>query len=380
MGSDARQNALSRLLDRAGAQGYVTFDQIIECADVHALPIQDFDWLSNAVTTRGILVYDGEPTARADPTEETVDDYSQIDYDEIYDRIIALDSSLTFFVNTVRGIKPPQYREVSQLKHLVREGNSHARSRMIEMHLRIALKTALQRAETFDYDVDEAIQLACIGLITAVDKYDPFLNGAFSSYATMYMLQSMAREQPTRNALVYYPVHMREMCFAAYPILKQRGCLTCPSIWFCDKIRALLTTKLEYTPNQCEEVIRASLQACSLEKSLEAFDKDIQAAERNGDDPSKTENYRVFAYASDEEIEDIIYRQQQRLRISQVLRTMKPREREVMILRYGLDGSGAHTLEQVGQHFDVTRERIRQIEAKALRKLQHPSRKRNLFE
>ena len=156
MGRDLRQEALTYLLEKADKQGYVTFDDIMDCADANSLPIQDFDWLSSAITTRGILVYDEAPAANnrivQDSEEDDYNDYAQSDYESVYDRIIELDESLRDFVTEVRNIKPPQWREFSQLKYQVTEGNIHARERMIEMHLRIALRIALQRAEAYDMD------------------------------------------------------------------------------------------------------------------------------------------------------------------------------------------------------------------------------------
>lgn len=88
---------------------------------------------------------------------------------------------------------------------------------MIEMHLRIALRIALQRSETYDMDLEDAIGYACIGLIIAVDKYDPDTSGPFSSYATLWILQNISREQSTQRKLVYYPVHKRMSILQCIP-------------------------------------------------------------------------------------------------------------------------------------------------------------------
>ena len=188
MGRDNRQEALTYLLDQAEKQGYVTFDDIMDCADANSLPIKDFDWLTSVITTRGILVYDEAPASRtvSDQNDDDFDDYAQSDYEAVYDRIIELEPSLEDFVTAVRNIVPPQWREFSTLKYQVLEGNQHARDRMIEMHLRIALRIALQRTETYDMDIVDAVGEACVGLITAVYKYDPDTNGPFGSYAAMW--------------------------------------------------------------------------------------------------------------------------------------------------------------------------------------------------
>ena len=96
MGRDNRQEALLNLIQLSEELGYVTFDNIMDCADSFSLPIQDFDWLSNTVATRGIIVYDEAPTnrIREDQDAEEYDDYAHGDYDIIYDRIIELDPNM----------------------------------------------------------------------------------------------------------------------------------------------------------------------------------------------------------------------------------------------------------------------------------------------
>ena len=93
---------------------------------------------------------------------------------------------------------PPQRGEIRQLKYQIVDGNTYARERMIEMHLRLALRVALQRAETYDMDIEDAIGYACIGLVIAVDKYDPDTSGAFASYASLWMIQNISRVQSTQ--------------------------------------------------------------------------------------------------------------------------------------------------------------------------------------
>ena len=138
MGKDIRQEAFDYLIDLANKQGYVTFDEIMDCADEHDLPIQDFDWLSNSITSRGILVYSESPSSASAVDDDEYDDFAQSDYEAVYKRIVELNPSLEPFINDVRDIIPPQRLEIKQLKYQVVDGNEYARSRMIEMHLRIA--------------------------------------------------------------------------------------------------------------------------------------------------------------------------------------------------------------------------------------------------
>ena len=381
MGRDLRQEALTSLLEKADKQGYVTFDDIMDCADANSLPIQDFDWLSSAITTRGILVYDEAPAANnrivQDSEEDDYNDYAQSDYESVYDRIIELDESLRDFVTEVRNIKPPQWREFSQLKYQVTEGNIHARERMIEMHLRIALRIALQRAEAYDMDIQDAVGEACIGLVTAVDKYDPDTNGAFGSYAAMWVLQNISRRQPTQRALMYYPVHKRDPYFSAYPLLKAAGYAGDIDAINDPEVYMLLSEKLFFTNEQTEDAIYATIPFESYEELYSMFLENFDVFEKH---ESEKINGDLFPreLICEDDIEEKVSYIMLREQLHEVLETLTEREQRVLELRYGLRGGEAKTLEEVGNAFNVTRERVRQIEAKALRKLRHPSRSRKL--
>jgi len=146
---DNRQEAYNYLINLASKDGYVTFDNVMDCADNYSLPIQDYNWLCNSIASNGIIIYNEAPSSVPATDNDEYDDFAQIDYEAVYNRIIELSPSLEQFVNDVRNIIPPQRQEINQLKYQIIDGNKYARSRMIEMHLRIALKLALQRADVF---------------------------------------------------------------------------------------------------------------------------------------------------------------------------------------------------------------------------------------
>ena len=367
MGRNLRQEALTYLLNKAEKLGYVTFDDIMDCADDRNLPIQDFDWLSSSITSKGILVYDDAPAKRAlNEDVNEYDDFAQSDYEDVYNRIIELDISLEPFVKEVRSIKPPQWRELSQLEYQVIEGNKYARNRMIEMHLRIALRIALQRAETYDMDIQDSLSEACIGLITAVDKYNPDLNGAFSSYASMWIMQNISRRQPTQRPLMYYPVHKKDAYFSAYPILKSAGYAGDIDSLRNHEVYELLEDRLSFTYKQTEEVIYATIPFESYEELCLMFS---ETKCESDEDKEFYPRELVIENNAEEIIDNAMLRKQ----IGETLETLSERERKVLVLRYGLYDGKERTLQEIGVNFHLTRERIRQIEAKALRKLRHPS-------
>lgn len=378
MGRDLRQEALTYLLEKAEKQGYVTFDDIMDCADEKALPIQNFDWLSSEITTRGIIIYDEAPTSHVSVNhEDDEDDYAQSDYEAVYDRIIELDNSLEPFITEIRAIVPPQWREITQLKYQAFEGNQHARERMIGMHLRIAVKIALQRAENYDMDIQDAIGEACIGLVIAVDKYNPDVNGPFGSYVSMWILQNLTRHQPTKRPLMYYPVHKKEPFFSAYPILKEYGYIEESELLTNKSVRELLQRKLSLTNEQTEDILNAAIPFLSFEEWYSMFFEKKDVFEKHKAEWGE-ESLMPDELIVESDLEERIMKTMLKEQLEEALETLTDREREVLALRYGLLDGREKTLEEVGTAFNVTRERIRQIEAKALRKLRHPSRSRKL--
>lgn len=379
MEREKRQAALSELLSQAELKGYILFDDIMMAAETFSLLLPDFDWLTEAITSRGVLIYDEAPHTLAEYDEDDeVSDFAQVDYESIYCRVLELDPSLESIISEIRRIKPPQLHEVGQLKYLVKEGNQHARERMIEMHLRNAVRLALQRSEAFDYPIDEALQYAFIGLILAVDKYDPDINGVFASYANLYMVQSISRDQPLQNTFLYYPAHKKEELYSIYPNLKKHGCTVCPDIERCDRAISMICEELDCDKERTIGVIYSFLPVLSLDEQNELFLKNIHALEKQGVDVSHADNYSCLVVYHDDKLDEEITRQNLNAEVNRVLHTLSVREREVLSLRYGLSDGTEHTLSEVGDVFSVTRERIRQIEVKALTKLRHPTRSRNI--
>ena len=350
----------------------------MDCADEHSLPIQDFDWLTNSITTRGVLIYSEAPGNVSSSADDEYDDFAQSDYDGVYDRIVKLSPSLEPFVAFVKNVMPPQRGEIKQLKYQIVDGNTYARDRMIEMHLRLALRVALQRAEAYDMDIEDAVGYACTGLVTAVDRYDPDTSGAFASYAALWILQNISREQSTQRPLVYYPFHKKEDYFTMYPLLKAHGCIGCDELRSCGDALHMVCDKIGCAEDDAQKILLQMIPDERIEDLLELYSdenqeyypKDITAG-------TILSNLSTETVVSDEDVYLSVQYKMLQEEIRDVLSTLTPREEKVLLLRYGFDGR-ERTLEEVGAEFNITRERIRQIEAKALRKLRHPSRSKRL--
>lgn len=383
------ESALANLIQLSCENGFLVFDDIYDAADKWDLSIRDVDYLSSSIATRGILVYDEAPVTNAVvlSSEDNYDDYAQRDYEVVFNRVIELDPGLENFINIVRVVVPPQAREMDQLKYQVQEGNLYARERVIQMHLRFAVRIALQRAETYDCEIADTLQEACIGLVTAVDRYDPDSSGPFGTYASLWILQNIGRAQATQRPAVYYPVHKKEGYFTMYPILKKNGYLD-SDIWTDSDVRRMIQDRLGCGIDQVEDIINQSMPIESLDAIYEMFLKNIEKDEIQDDvfeniteneiqgDVFQNINSAAFYWNDDvyEEIEQGTLREI----LENLMGELTNREQEVLKARYGFEDGVEKTLEEVGHTFGVTRERIRQIESKAIRKLSNPTRIRKL--
>ena len=351
MERDHRQAALKQLLAIAASNGYVTFDDIMRCADDNSLSIGEFDWLSETAGARNIIIY-AEAPKPVNSDEDDYDDYAQIDYERTFTEAVEMCPELEPLINRIRIIMPPQRGEVGRLKYQVEEGNIHARERMVEMYLRLAVRIAVSRAKTYDLDLAETVGDAFIGLLIAVDKYDPDYSGPFVSFASLWIYQNISREQSTKNPNMYFPVHRKEWFFTMYPLLKARGCTECERFLDCGKAVDMICEKIQCNKEQARDVITASLPCLSW--------NDLQ---------EKAYEFPCLIFTDDEMIEDFetVRRSE---KVWKMLECLTERQKEIIIDRYGLRNGTEKTLEQVGQKYGLTRERIRQIESKALRKLE----------
>lgn len=382
------ESALSNLIQLSSEKGFLVFDDIYDVADKWNLSIRDVDYLSSSIATRGILVYDEDPVANTTcSSEDDYDDYAQRDYEVVFNKVVELDSGLENFINVVRAVIPPQVREMDQLKYQVQEGNVYARERVIQMHLRLAVRIALQRSEIYDCEIADTLQEACIGLVTAVDRYNPDSSGSFESYASLWILQSIGRAQATQRPAVYYPVHKKEGYFKMYPILKENGYLD-SDVWTNPDVRKMIQDRLDCGINQVEDIIQQSMPIESLDDIYERFLKIIECDEiqdgvfekiaENEIHNSDLENINLDAFSWNDDVYGEIEQRALRETLENLMSELKNREQEVLKARYGFDDGVEKTLEEVGQTFGVTRERIRQIEAKAIKKLSSPKKKKKL--
>lgn len=377
-------SALANLIQLSSEKGFLLFDDIYDIADKWNLSIRDVDYLSCSIVAREILVYDEAPVTKVSgSSEDDYDDYAQRDYEAVFNRVVELDPGLKNFINAVRTVVPPQAHEMDQLKYQVQEGNLYARERVIQMHLRVAVRIALQRAETYDREIADTLQEACIGLVTAVDRYDPDSGGSFGSYAALWILQNIERTQVNQRPTVYYPVHKKEGYSTMYPILKEKGYLD-SYIRRESEIRRMIQDQLGCSIDQVEDIINQLIPIESLDAIYEMF---LQNIEMDDDLEIVTEKeipVNVLQGINVDAINwnDDVYREIEKRALGEILRSMMGeltnREQQILQMRYGFEDGIEKTLEEVGKKFGVTRERIRQIEVRAIAKLSTPKRRQKL--
>ncbi|MGI6511409.1 MAG: sigma-70 family RNA polymerase sigma factor [Catenisphaera adipataccumulans] len=275
--------------------------------------------------------------------------------------------TLKDFIYKIKNIKPPQMREMAQLKYQLKEGNAFARQRVIEMHLRIAVRVALQRVKEYDCDMADTLQDACVGLIYAADKYDPDSNGSFSSYASLWILQNISRTQVSQRALIYYPFHKKESYFSIYPLLKSLG-YDYNELLTSEEVLKLVQKRLNCGVEQAKDAIYQCIPLESIDTAYKTFIKSNYY--------SKTNNYKNRCFCI-EDFSDRVIEKCVEDEFQEIIKMLKPREQFVIKERFGFEDGDEKTLETVGKMLGITRERVRQIESRALKRLSAICKERN---
>lgn len=356
-----KQKVLEKLNSIYKSKGYITIDEVIQYIDEAALPLDEVERLCDILTNNGVIIRD-EPTNIAEDDDENIFDRSKLDYDKLFERVIEIDPSLEPYIDGVKSILPPQYREEAALIYQAKEGNPYAKERLITMNLRIVVKMALSFYERYDFPLADSLQYGNMGLVMALKKMPLTPDGRFSTYAPWWIRQIIFRYLYIGNNIQYIPVHMKEKLYKVYEIKKEH---------YCDKCNGLLCQQLiDIVSEKCEMDSETAIKCLIL---IEAPYSVEELTEKESDNSIFNDNgyyeYFIAEYITEKELKTVI---------QGLLSDLKERERRVLTYRFGLNGEDPMTLEEVGAIFGLTRERIRQIESKAIKRLRHPSRSKLL--
>ena len=355
------------LISESEKKGFLTFDDIMDLSDVYSLSVSEVDQLSNALEIRGIIIYE---TAPLEKDIDHFEDYSRIDYEAIFKEIISLSPELEYVVDLIRKLPPPQYGEISVLTAQTVAGNTYARERLILIHLRVVLKIALSMAKSHQYDIVDAVSAGFVGLVFAVDRFNPDGFSAFQSYASLWIQQNINRECNPVWMEYYFPAHYKEKMLPAYERYLNHYCNNCTPGNLCEALVSEIADSLDISFSEVSEYLTTAIK--QAENHLYLCD---YFEESDYEDPLPWSQELI---QTDNSLFEEVAASMARSALLNALSSLTPREAGVMRLRTGFDDGHPLTLEEVGTIYGVTRERIRQIEARALQRLRHPSRAKKL--
>lgn len=245
--------------------------------------------------------------------------------------------------------------EEARLTALSAQGDSYAREKLIESNLRLVVSIAKRYLANSKMPFIDLIQEGNIGLIKAAEKFDPTLGYKFSTYATWWIKQSIRKAIMDNSRAVRLPAN----------VISQLSKLNAASRELFQELRRDPTIK--------ELAVRLQMEEDVVRK-LQLITKDPVSMETALNDEEDATIGDLVADDDEGHFEEDIYQEEVVNKVAQVLKTLSEREAEVLKLRYGIGGTKAKTLEEVGQIFGVSKERVRQIEANALKKLRNPVR------
>lgn len=357
---------LQQLLELGKKEKKVASKDLIDALDSIDADEQQTDMIYNALEAAGIeidvsdvveLLSKPDDMAPSEEDLELIEEEKLVDTDEISE-VMSINDPVRMYLKEIGKIPLLSSEEEQEIAKRLAEGDEEAHNTMVEANLRLVVSIA-KRYVGRGLPFLDLIQEGNLGLIKAVGKFDYEKGYKFSTYATWWIRQSISRAIADHARTIRIPVHMVEtinrVSRASHELVQDLGR---------DPTTGEIAAKLNLTQGKVEEIMRVAQEPISLETPVGEEDDSHLGDFIQDEDASEPADAATFAMLREQ--------------LAGVLKTLTPREEKVLCLRYGLTDGKMHTLEEVGEEFDVTRERIRQIEAKALRKLRHPSRSKIL--
>ncbi len=351
------EERINGLLELGKKAGVITFEQLADALKGLDIDSDSLDNLYNVLMENNIAVVSGSEDANVDGGNQKGDDVIILS-DEDITKDININDPVRMYLKEIGRISLLNGKEEMDLSVRVSNGDEDAKKILAESNLRLVVSIAKRYVGRGLLFLD-LIQEGNIGLMKAVEKFDYDKGFKFSTYATWWIRQAITRALADQARTIRVPVHMVETINKMARIQRQMTLELNR-----EPTEDELAKKMGISPEKVREVMKISQDPVSLDTPIgEEEDSHF------GDFVPDKSNLSPEEYATNEILKE---------QIKEVLKTLQKREQEVLELRFGLLDGTCYTLEEVGKRFNVTRERIRQIEAKALRKLRHPSRAKKL--
>ncbi|MDF2524452.1 MAG: polymerase, sigma 38 subunit, RpoS [Clostridiales bacterium] len=349
---DSKKVILKDLIERGKQKGMLTYKEILDAFDEIELEPEQIEKIYESMENMGIDLV-GDMEAEMENIQLTEEDI-----DITIPEGIAIDDPVRMYLKEIGKVPLLSADEEIDLALRMEKGDVEAKRRLAEANLRLVVSIAKRYVGRGMLFLD-LIQEGNLGLIKAVEKFDYRKGFKFSTYATWWIRQAITRAIADQARTIRIPVHMVEtinkLIRVSRQLLQELGREPQPEE---------IAREMSMTVDKVREIMKISQEPVSLETPIgEEEDSHLGDFIPDDDAPAPAEA-AAFTLLKEQLID--------------VLDTLTPREEKVLRLRFGLDDGRARTLEEVGKEFNVTRERIRQIEAKALRKLRHPSRSKKL--
>ena len=352
---------LKELIERGKAKGKLTSNEIFEVIEGRDIDVEQMEKLYEVLERLGIEVTDYMDDI---PTKlEDIEDLEIYDNNESIDNILSqdgvvMDDPVRMYLKEIGKVELLDTETEIKLAERIAAGDEEAKRILVESNLRLVVSIAKRYVGRGMFFLD-LIQEGNLGLMKAVEKFDYKKGYKFSTYATWWIRQAITRAIADQARTIRIPVHMVEtinkVLRVSRQLLQELGHEAST-----EEIAANMNMSVE----KVREIMKLAQEPVSLETPI-GEEEDSHLGDFIPDDdapaPAEAASYTLL-----------------REQLCEVLHTLTPREEQVLRLRFGLEDGHTRTLEEVGEVFDITRERIRQIEAKALRKLRHPSRSKRL--
>lgn len=354
-----KRSLFKELVELGKQKGQLTNQDILDAIGEQDFDPEKLEKLYDMIEAQGIEIVEDFDDLKLDDIDITIDDNKDEDNPAPSgEQSITIDDPVKVYLKEIGRVPLLSSEEEIDLAIRIQNGDVAAKQRLSEANLRLVVSIAkryLGRGMQFL----DLIQEGNLGLIKAVEKFDYTKGFKFSTYATWWIRQAITRAIADQARTIRIPVHMVETINKVKKVqsqlLHQNGHEPSP-----DEI----AEEIDMPVDKVREIMRVAQEPVSLETPIgEEEDSHLGDFIPDNDAPAPA---------------DAASHTMLREQLADVLSTLTPREAKVLRLRFGLEDGRSRTLEEVGKEFNVTRERIRQIEAKALRKLRHPSRSRKL--